>query len=60
MKLIRSNKQRSHMFRFAGLSYGTRSGGPVLVDNATWRNINGFYVNSRLIGCWWLLFRRHQ
>lgn len=43
--------------RGVGLSYAYKDGGPVLKEDATWRNINGFWLNTRRASRWFM-FRR--
>lgn len=40
-----------------GLSHGRRGGGPVLRTEASWRTVNGLWINTPRGACW-LLFRR--
>lgn len=52
-------RQKPRMFGRWGInfSYAGPGGGPVLIENAIWRNINGLRVTVPA-GTFWLLFRR--
>lgn len=60
MKIVRTNRQRSQIYPPFGFSYAYPQGGPVLLEHATFTQINGVFFNNRLTGCVWLLFRRHR
>jgi hypothetical protein len=58
MKIVRARRRKSQIYPGFGLSYAYPNDGPVLLEHASLGNINGFYINTRLTGCVWFLFRR--
>lgn len=51
-------RRRARFLRLGvGLSYAYKTGGPVLKEDAKFRNINGFWLNTRKSNRWFL-FRR--
>lgn len=50
--------RRSRVLRYGvGLSHGDANGHPVPLSEATWRTVNGIWINCPR-GSLWLLFRR--
>lgn len=58
MKVTMTPPSRSMRRRGVGFCYREKDGGLVLLGDATWRKINGVYLNTAR-GCWWLEFRHH-
>jgi hypothetical protein len=56
MKIIKFPR-RTRLYRWVEFCYATKSGGPVLIDESSWRDINGiaFYTRRHHV---WVLFRR--
>lgn len=55
--VIRSNRRMLCARLGLGLSHATATGGAVLKTDASWRNVNGIWINWPT-GSVWLLFRR--